>query len=409
MPHRVSRALNIADLRLLAKRRLPRMVFDYIDGGADAEITLRENSRVFEDVTFRPKCAVALDACALHTNVLGHDLALPFLLAPVGSSRMFWPRGEAVAASAAGKAGTAYILSTLSGTRLEEVKTATTGPCWYQVYLVGGRDIAMGAIARAKAAGFSALVVTIDTPVAGMRERDLRNGSKELLTRKLGTMLPHLGQMLVRPRWLIDFFADGGLMKFPNVELADGPMGYTDVGAMLESSVVCWNDLRWIRDAWNGPIVIKGVHTGEDARRAVDAGADAIVVSNHGGRQLDTVAPTLRVLPEVVEAVNGRIEVLLDGGIRRGSDVVKAICLGARAVLIGRAYAYGLGAAGEPGVSRAIDILRADIQRTLKLLGCPSIADLGASYVDIPPAWAQTARAAAASRTNAAATARHWG
>jgi L-lactate dehydrogenase (cytochrome) len=178
---------------------------------------------------------------------------------------------------------------------------------------------------------------------------------------------------------------------------------------MLESSVVCWNDLRWIRDAWNGPIVIKGVHTGEDARRAVDAGADAIVVSNHGGRQLDTVAPTLRVLPEVVDAVNGRIEVLLDGGIRRGSDVVKAICLGARAVLIGRAYAYGLGAAGEPGVSRAIDILRADIQRTLKLLGCPSIADLGASYVDIPPAWAQTARAAAASRTNAAATARHWG
>ena len=383
------------------------MVFDYIDGGADAEITLRENSRVYDDILFRPQCAVALDACALQTRVLGHDLALPFLLAPVGSSRMFWPRGEAVASRVAGKAGTVYILSTLSGTRLEEVKAASAGPCWYQVYLVGGREIAMGAIARAKAAGYSALVVTIDTPVAGMRERDLRNGAKELISRRPLAMLPHLGQMLSRPRWLVDFFRDGGLMNFPNIELADGPMGYADVGAALESSVVCWDDLRWIRDAWNGPIVIKGVHTGEDARRAVDAGASAIVVSNHGGRQLDSVAPTLRVLPEVVAAVNGRIEVLLDGGIRRGSDIVKALCLGARAVLIGRAYAYGLGAAGEDGVARAIEILRADVIRTLKLLGCPSVADLDRSYVEIPAGWTQSARQAAASSMNTAAAARH--
>jgi L-lactate dehydrogenase (cytochrome) len=404
-----SRVVNIADLRLLARRRLPRMVFDYIDGGADAEVTLRENSRVFEDVAFRPQCAVALDACALQTSVLGHDLALPFVLAPVGSSRMFWPRGEAVAARAAGEAGTAYILSTLSGTRLEDVRAATSGPCWYQVYLVGGPEVALGAIARAKAAGFSALVVTIDTPVAGMRERDLRNGSKELISRRPLTMLPHIGQMLARPRWLVDFFRDGGLMNFPNIELADGPMGYADVGAALEQSVVCWNDLRWIREAWGGPIVIKGVHTGEDARRAVDAGADAIVVSNHGGRQLDTVAPTLRVLPEIVAAVDGRIEVLLDGGIRRGSDVVKAVCLGARAVLIGRAYAYGLGAAGGEGVSRAIDILRADILRTLKLLGCASVAGLDRSYVDVPARWDQNTRDAAARSTNSAAAARHWG
>jgi isopentenyl diphosphate isomerase/L-lactate dehydrogenase-like FMN-dependent dehydrogenase len=399
--------VNIADLRRLAQRRLPRMVFDYIDGGADAEITLRENSRVYDDVLFRPQCAVALDACALQTRVLGHDLALPFLLAPVGSSRMFWPRGEAVASRVAGKAGTVYILSTLSGTRLEEVRAASAGPCWYQVYLVGGREIAMRAIARAKAAGYSALVVTIDTPVAGLRERDLRNGAKELISRRPLAMLPHLGQMLSRPRWLVDFFRDGGLMNFPNIELAGGPMGYADVGAALESSVVCWNDLRWIRDAWNGPIVIKGVHTGDDARRAVDAGASAIVVSNHGGRQLDSVAPTLRVLPEVVSAVNGRIEVLLDGGIRRGSDIVKALCLGARAVLIGRAYAYGLGAAGENGVARAIEILRADVVRTLKLLGCPSVADLDRSYVEIPAAWTQNARQAAASSMNAAAAARH--
>ena len=404
-----SRVVNIADLRKLAKRRLPRMVFDYIDGGADGEVTLRENSRVYEDVTFRPQCAVALDACATRRTVLGHDLALPFLLAPVGSSRMFWPRGEAVAARAAGNAGTAYILSTLSGTRLEEVKAASSGPCWYQVYLVGGRETALGAIARAKAAGYSALVVTIDTPVAGLRERDARNGAKELLTRKPLTMLPFLGQMLTRPRWLFDFFGDGGLMNFPNIELAEGPMGYADVGAALESSVVCWDDLRWIRDAWNGPIVIKGVHTGDDARRAVDGGANALVVSNHGGRQLDTVPPTLRVLPEVVAAVNGRIEVLLDGGIRRGSDIVKALCLGARAVLIGRAYAYGLGAAGEAGVARAIDILRADVVRTLKLLGCASVAHLDASYVDVPAGWTQNARVAAASSTNTAAASRHWG
>src|ERR671915_293104 len=203
------RAVNIEDLRRAARRRLPRMVFDYIDGGADAEITLRENSRVFEDVRFRPQCAVALDACALQTTVLGHTLAVPFLLAPVGSSRMFWPRGEAVAAKEAGRAGTAYILSTLSGTRLEEVRAASSGPCWYQVYLVGGRDVALGAIARAKAAGFSALVMTIDTPVAGLRERDPRNGAKELISRKPLAMLPHLPQILARPRWLIDFYRDG--------------------------------------------------------------------------------------------------------------------------------------------------------------------------------------------------------
>jgi L-lactate dehydrogenase (cytochrome) len=289
------------------------------------------------------------------------------------------------------------------------VRAASSGPCWYQVYLVGGRDVALGAIARAKAAGFSALVVTIDTPVAGLRERDVRNGSKELISRRPLTMLPFIGQMLARPRWLVDFFADGGLMNFPNIELAGGPMGYADVGAALEQSVVCWNDLRWIRDAWKGPIVIKGVHTGDDARRAVDAGADALVVSNHGGRQLDTVPATLRVLPEVVSAVDGQIEVLLDGGIRRGSDVVKALCLGARAVLVGRAYAYGLGAAGGEGVARAIGILRADVLRTLKLLGCPSVADLDRSYVDVPATWNQNTRDAAASSTKTAAAARHWG
>ena len=379
--------VNIEDLRRAARRRLPRVVFDYIDGGAEGEITLRENCGAFDALTFRPRSAVATPPSDLRTTVLGTTLALPFMLAPVGSSRMFYPRGEEHAARAAGAAGTAYTLSTLSGCRLEDVKRATNGPAWYQLYLVGGRDCALATMGRAKSVGFTALVVTIDTPVAGLRERDVRNGSKELLTRRLLPSLPFLPQMLARPRWLAGFLGDGGLMKFPNIILADGPMLYADVATALEQSTVTWRDLSWIRDAWKGPIVVKGVHTADDARQAVDNGADALVVSNHGGRQLDGVKATIRVLPEVVSAVGDQVEILLDGGIRRGSDVVKALCLGARAVLIGRAYAYGLGAAGEAGVARAIEILRTDVVRTLKLLGCPSVAELDDSYVDVPPEW----------------------
>ncbi len=368
--------VNVADLRRIAQRRLPRVVFDYIDGGADDEVTLRANCRVFEDVTFRPHGAVATAACDLRTTVLGMPLALPFLLGPIGSTRMFYPHGEPVAA-----------LSTLAGSSIEEVRAASAGPVWYQLYLVGGHDVAKKAIARARTAGYSALVVTIDTAVAGPRERDARNGTKELLSRRVWSMLPFVPQFVLRPRWLNGFLSDGGLMKFPNVVLADGPMQYAEVGKALEQSTVSWQDFGWIREAWDGPIVVKGVLTGEDAQRAVDEGASAIVVSNHGGRQLDGVSPTLRVLPEVVAAVNGKVEVLMDGGIRRGSDIVKALCLGARAVLIGRAYAYGLAAGGGPGVARAIEILTADIVRTLKLLGCASTADLNRSFVDVPSDW----------------------
>jgi L-lactate dehydrogenase (cytochrome) len=224
--------------------------------------------------------------------------------------------------------------------------------------------------------------------VAGLRERDFRNGMKQLITRKPGPMLPFIPQFLIRPGWLAGFLADGGMMKFPNVVLpGQGPMLYADIGAALEQSMVSWQDLRWIREAWAGPIVVKGVHIGDDARKAVDMGADAVVVSNHGGRQLDGVPATLRALPEVVAAVGDRIEVLLDGGIRRGSDIAKALSLGARAVLAGRAYAYGLGAAGGAGVARAIEILRTDLIRTLKLLGCDSTARLDRSYLDVPVDW----------------------
>jgi isopentenyl diphosphate isomerase/L-lactate dehydrogenase-like FMN-dependent dehydrogenase len=386
MPSAVDRAVIIEDLRRLARNRLPRMVFDYIDGGAEREWTLRENMRAFEDVMFRPRSAVATPKCDLKTMVLGLPIDLPFILAPVGSSRMFYPRGEEAAASAAGDAGTIYTLSTLSGCMMEDVKQATSGNAWYQLYLVGGRDVAMKAIARAKACGYKALVVTIDTPVAGMRERDARNGVKQLLAQNLSTV-PYLGQMLSRPGWLYTFFGDGGLMNFPNIVLADGPMGYADVGAALEASATSWEDFTWIRDAWGGPIIAKGVHTADDARKAVDHGAAAIVVSNHGARQLDGVAATIRVLPEVVQAVGGQTEILLDGGIRRGSDMVKALCMGARAVLIGRAYAYGLGAGGYDGVTRAIQILKGDVIRTMKLLGCGAIKDLDGSFVEVPSDW----------------------
>ena len=383
MGTKVTGAFTIEDLRRRARRRLPRVVFDYIDGGADGEVTLRENCAVFDSVRFRPRGASAMGACDLRTTVLGTSIELPFLLAPIGSSRMFFPRGECVAAAQAGAAGTAYVLSTLSGCRLEEVRAATSGPAWHQLYLLGGREAATAAIARARAAGFSALVVTVDTAVAGQRERDLRNGGRELVSGDPWKMLPHAAQLLARPAWLLDFLRDGGMMKFPNVVIpGEGPMPYEDVGAALERSTVTWADMAWIREAWQGPIVVKGVLDAEDARRALDAGADAIVVSNHGGRQLDCVSPTLLALPGVVDAVAGRAEVYLDGGIRRGSDVVKALALGARAVLVGRAYAYGLGAAGGPGVAKAIEILRSGIVRTLRLLGCLEVSALDRSYVD---------------------------
>jgi L-lactate dehydrogenase (cytochrome) len=383
------RVVKIEDLRRVAKGRVPRVVFDYLDGGADGEVTLRENCRAFEQVTFRPRHAVAVPACDLRTRVLGLDLLLPFLLAPVGYSRVMHPDGECAAARAAGKAGTGYMLSTLSGHRLEDVKAASSGPVCYQLYLVGGREeVALRTVERAHVAGCAALVVTIDTAVAGLRERDVRNGMVPLLGGNVFSKLPYVSQVLSRPRWLLDFLLDGGVPPMANVVLPDGkPMPLIDVGAALAAAAVTWEDPRWLRQAWPGPIVVKGVLTADDARRAVDEGAAAVVVSNHGGRQLDCVSPTLRALPEVVAAVGDKTEVLMDGGIRRGGDIVKAICLGARAVLIGRAYAYGLAAAGEAGVTRAIQILAADLERTLRLLGCSSIRELDPSYVEVPAEW----------------------
>jgi isopentenyl diphosphate isomerase/L-lactate dehydrogenase-like FMN-dependent dehydrogenase len=382
------RVVNIGDLRRLAQLRLPRVVFDYVDGGAEGEVTLRENTRAFEEVMFRPRNAVAVKGCDLRAKLLGSDLAMPLLLAPVGFSRLIHPQGEVCAARAAGKAGAGFVLTTISGCPLETVAAATPAPRWYQLYLVGGREAAEAALERARAAGFTVLAITIDTGTFGFRERDVRNGAGALVGGNPFAKIRFLPQLLAHPGWLAGFLLDRGMLELPNVIVPGrGPLPLSETQASLARSVVTWDDLRWIRKVWPGPIVVKGVLTGEDARRALDEGAAGVGVSNHGGRQLDGVAASLRALPEVVKAVGGRAEVLMDGGIRRGSDIAKAICLGAKAVLIGRAYAYGLGAAGEAGVARALEILRADLQRTVALLGCESIAELSRSYVDVPATW----------------------
>jgi isopentenyl diphosphate isomerase/L-lactate dehydrogenase-like FMN-dependent dehydrogenase len=383
-----SQVVNIEDLRRIAHHRVPKPVFDYLDGGAEAELTLAENCRAFRDVIFRPRGAVAVGDCSMKTTVLGHQISFPAMLAPVGYSRLMHPQGEVAAARAAGEAGTGYILSTISGHKMEDVRAASKGPVLYQLYLLGGREAAEGALDRATRAGFDALVITVDTPVAGMRERDPRNGMKELMGPSIFAKLPYLPDLLAHPGWLTGFLRDGGVPKLHNVVIpGKGPLEMTDVSAALAATTVTWQDLSWIRKLWKGPIVVKGILIADDARRAIDEGAAAVVVSNHGGRQLDSVSPTLRALPEVVSAANGQIEVLMDGGVRRGSDIVKALCLGARAVLVGRAYAYGLAAGGYPGVVRALQILRADVERTLRLLGCPSAAELNRSYIDVPPNW----------------------
>jgi isopentenyl diphosphate isomerase/L-lactate dehydrogenase-like FMN-dependent dehydrogenase len=379
---RLSRAVNIDDLRELARRSVPKIVFNYIDGGADGEWTLRENRRAFEAVTFRPQQAVAVPSCDLRTRVLGTDLAMPVLLAPVGYLRVMHPGGEIAAARAAGRASVGLILSTVSGHRLEDVKAASSGQVWYQLYLTGGRGSAESAMQRAMDAGYSVLVITIDSTVIGLRERESRDGMEQLLRGSVWSKIPFTPQVLAHPRWLVRFLLDGGLPDMPNIVTPEhGVLRVRDAHTAMKREAFSWGDMQWIRALWKGPIVIKGVLSAEDAKRSLDNGAAAVVVSNHGGRQLDCVPPSLQVLPEIVAAVNGQAEVLMDSGIRRGSDIIKAICLGARAVLCGRAYVYGLAAGGEAGVTRALDILRTDLERCLKLLGCPSVQALNESYV----------------------------
>ncbi len=376
-------AVNIADLRAAARRRLPRAVFDYLDGTADDGVTGRDNIAAFSEVVFCPRQALTVTP-DLSTRLLGIDLAVPFMPGPVGYCRLLHPRGDYAAAGAAERIGTGYVLATGAGTAMEEVAKCNRN-LFYQVYKIGGRACAERAIMRAQALGLKGLVLTIDTPVSGNRERDPRNGMAALMGRKFLPKIPYVPEIISHPRWLARFVADGGTPPMPNVRGPDGrALPAVDVADALAQANILWDDLAWIRTLWTGPILIKGVMTAADARRAVEEGADGIVVSNHGGRQLDCVAGTLRVLPGIAEAVKGRTAILLDSGIRRGSDIVKALCLGADAVLVGRAYAYGLAAAGDAGVTRALEILRTDVLRTMKLLGAATLADLRPELVRLP-------------------------
>ena len=379
---RLAGAVNIADLRRLAQAHMPKGIFDYLEGGAEDEVTMRDNERVFGDYMFRPRHGVHVPSPDLSVTVLGQKLAMPLLLGPVGYSKVFHPEGEMGAARAAGKAGIGYAMSTISGYSMAALAAASPAPQFLQLYLLGGRAVIEGVIQRAADAGYKGLFLTMDMPVSGMRERDIRNGLAQMMGRDPLAKVKFLPELLSHPHWLANYLLSDKMTTLPNVILADGkPMAMADVIKGLQNSVATWEELKWIRAAWKGPLVIKGVLTGDDARRARDEGASAVVVSNHGGRQLDQVAAGLDALPEVVAAVGGEMEVLMDGGIRRGADIVKALALGAKAVLLGRSYAYGMAAAGEAGIDRALQIFRADLMRTMKLLGCGSLSALDMSYI----------------------------
>lgn len=380
---RLDKCFTISDLQKLFEKRIPAVVGDYFLGGASDERTLRDNVEAFEESRFAPNYGISYDEIDLSTTIAGTDISMPIIAGPIGSLRTVWPRGEEIAAKAAGDAGTILTLSTLTGTRMEDVKAASTHDCWFQLYLVGGRDVATRGIERARKAGYSALVLTIDTPVAGLRFRDKRNGSVEAINGGIFQKMKFVPQMMQHLSWVTSHYYDGGLMSFPNVELPGGePMPYADIGNQLQQSAVTWEDLDWIREVWQGDIIIKGIHTAHDALKAAQAGAKAIVISNHGGRQLDRVLPTLAMLRQIAPQMKDQnVEILMDGGIRSGGDVAIALASGAKAVLLGRAYVYGLGAAGEAGVTKAFSILRAELEHTMRQLGCGKLADLNESHV----------------------------
>jgi L-lactate dehydrogenase (cytochrome) len=372
----------VEDYRRLARRRLPRLAFDFIDGGADAEVTLRRNVAAFERLALRPRYLVDVSSRSLETTVLGEPVGLPVLIAPTGMSRVAGRGGDVAGARAAAAAGAVFVLSTMSSNSIEEVRAASSGALWFQLYLWAERAILERLLDRAGAAGCRALVVTVDVPVIGNRWRDARNGFSvpPRLTWRTADLLRH-------PRWLAHapsavgaahFLDDAGVS--PGAKMEHARM----VNRLLANPSSTWSDLAWLRERWPGPLLVKGTLTAEDARLAVESGVDGIVVSNHGGRQLDGAPASIDALAEVAEAVGDRVELLVDGGVRHGSDVVKARALGARAVLIGRPWLYGLAVGGEAGVAGVLEILRAEIDRALALLGRPRFDDVDASALSAP-------------------------
>lgn len=379
--------ITIDDLRRRARRRLPRAVFDFIDGAAEDEVSLRLNRSAFDRMTFRPRVFVDVSHVDTRLQVLGQTLDTPIILAPTGLCGMAAPRGELLAARAAARTGSVFTLSAMSAVSIERTMAAAPGPHWFQLYVWRDRGMTRRLVERAAAAGYRAMMVTADVPVLGQRERDLRNGA----TIPPRVTVANALDTLQRLGWVL------GMARHPRIDFANVRRA-EDSGTAFSLSQyvnqqfdpsVTWDDLAWLRSIWSGPLAVKGVMSAEDARRAADTGVDAVVVSNHGGRQLDGLPASIDVLSEVAAAVGTRIEVLFDGGVRRGTDIVKALALGARAVLVGRPYLYGLGANGEAGAALAIDILSRELRRALALLGRPTLTDLDRSVLRIQPSpWA---------------------
>jgi isopentenyl diphosphate isomerase/L-lactate dehydrogenase-like FMN-dependent dehydrogenase len=373
---------SVADVRAEARRRLPRVVFDFVDGGADDEVTLRRNTEAFDGIAFRPRVLVDVSRRDLGTVILGRRLELPVIFGPAGLQGLVHRAGEPAAARAAHAAGTVYVLSAGSSYPLESVRSRSDGPLWFQLYLWGDRSRCEELVERAQRSGYAALCVTVDAPVGGNRRRDARNGMS--IPFRLRPRM--IAGALRRPRWLPTAYASlrthtGNLPL--EAKGATGAIGTAEWTTRMMNPAATWAELEWLRRIWQGPLVVKGILAPEDARRAAAAGADAVVVSNHGGRQLDGAITSIEALPDVVDAVGDEVEVLLDSGIRRGGDVVKALAIGARACLVARPYLFGL-AAGPGGPGRVLEIYRAEIDRTLALLGVPRVDALDRSCVHLP-------------------------
>ncbi|UOY02089.1 alpha-hydroxy acid oxidase [Blastococcus sp. PRF04-17] len=376
---RLAGAATVEDLRDMARRRVPRAVFDYTDGAAGAEISLRRSREAFERVEFRPSVLRDVSAVDSSTTVLGHPSALPLAFAPTGFTRLMHTEGEIAVARVAERTGIPHTLSTMGTTSIEALAAAVPGARrWFQLYLWRDREASAALVERARAAGYEALVLTVDTPVAGPRLRDVRNG----FTIPPALTLRTMANAALHPHWWID------LLTTPPLEFASLRSWGGTVAELVDrvfEPAATLADVRDLRAAWPGPLVVKGVLTADDALAVVDAGADGVVVSDHGGRQLDRSPTPLEQLPAVVAAVGDRAEVYLDGGILDGADVVAAVAFGARACLIGRAYLYGLMAGGERGVQRVADLLAREISRTLQLLGVASVAELTPDRVRLRP------------------------
>jgi L-lactate dehydrogenase (cytochrome) len=375
---RLARALTIDDLRTIARRRSPRSVFDYTDGAASAEISLARARSLFAELQFNPSVLRDVSQVDTTTSILGTRSEQPFAFAPTGFTRLMHHEGERAVVRVAERYGVPYALSTMGTTSIEDVAAAAPkARKWFQLYVWRDRDAAADLIARAQAAGYEALILTVDVPVGGPRLRDARNGftiPPKLTARTVANAILH-------PAWWLN------LLTTEPLRFASLDSWHSTVAEMIDTlfdPTMTLDDLAWLRSAWDGPLVIKGIQTVADARRVVDVGVDAVVVSNHGGRQLDRAPVPLRLLPDVVQDLQGRAEVWLDTGVMNGADIVAARALGADAVLVGRAYLYGLMAGGERGVERAAEILTTEVRRTMQLLGVQKVDDLGPQHVTLP-------------------------